>query len=662
MKKRLFPILAAGMAILLTLPAAAADRLPLSVFLKNDTFTAIKISPTGKYLAATVPVEDKTVLVVLDRDTMEQTGLFNLRGRTHVVDFWWVNDERVVMSVGEKRGRLELPRPTGELYATNADGTRQEVLAGFRAGGDTNPVGTRIRGKANENVFAVMVDPLPEDKDNVIVGIYSGGSLADEPVTTAERMDVYSGYRVKITTAPERRSQFLTDHKGQVRFAVGAGADNKSKLYHRADDRSEWKLLNDHARSGFDMYPVGFGEDRRTAYLGAQEIEGPDAIYAYDTVTGEMKKVLQDDNTEPYRILYSLDRQSVIGAAFMDPVLRHEFFDPVQTDSRLYRSLVASFPGESVLIDSATRDGRFALLRVFGAGNPGDYFVFDTGAKKAAHLVSSRAWIDPAAMGEVRPISLKARDGLDLHGYVTLPPGSDGKNLPMVVNPHGGPFAVQDIWAFNDEAQMLASRGYAVLQVNFRGSDGYGLQFETAGYKQWGRTMQDDVTDATRWAIAQGIADKDRVCIYGASYGAYAALMGVAREPDLYRCAVGYIGVYDLRLMHSDGDIPQRLSGRNLLEDILGSEKLDEYSPTRLAARIKSPVFLAAGGEDERAPLKHTRAMESALKAAGGSVETLIYPTEGHGFFNEANREAFYTRLLAFLDRHIGQARSTAAN
>jgi dipeptidyl aminopeptidase/acylaminoacyl peptidase len=266
-------------------------------------------------------------------------------------------------------------------------------------------------------------------------------------------------------------------------------------------------------------------------------------------------------------------------------------------------------------------------------------------------------WIDPAKGAPTRGVSFEARDGLTLHGYLTLPPGADPSTpRPMVLLPHGGPYGIYDRWGFDEEVQILARAGYAVLQVNYRGSGNYGRAFKLAGAGEWGRKMQDDLTDATRWAIERKIADPARICVYGASYGAYAALMGVAREPDLYRCAAGYVGVYDMVKMHKDDSGDSR-SSRNWALDWLGPrENMAEISPTGMAARIKVPVFMAAGGKDQRTPIEHTERMEKALKAAGVPVETLYYPNEGHGFYVEAHRREFYTRLLAFLSRHLGGA------
>jgi dipeptidyl aminopeptidase/acylaminoacyl peptidase len=368
--------------------------------------------------------------------------------------------------------------------------------------------------------------------------------------------------------------------------------------------------------------------------------------------------LLRDEVVDPYDLLTTVGASPVpVGARFQaGPVVQSRYFDPASEGARLHRMLEKAFAGQEVRITSSTADDKLALVLVSGPRNPGDFYLFDVVNRKAELVLSQAEWIDPEAMGEVRAVTLKARDGLDLHGVLTLPPGSDGRNLPMVVNPHGGPFNAFDDFSYSSEAQMLAKAGYAVLQINFRGSGNRGREFAQAGARQWGKAMQDDVTDATKWAVAQGIADGSRVCIYGGSYGAYAALMGAVREPTLYRCAAGYVGVYDLdKLVRDDSAASTYL--RNFSTQWIGEAgTLAAVSPNRLAERIEIPVFLAAGGEDKVAPIEHTKLMESALRSAGGEVESLYYPHEAHGFYTEEHRREYYTRLLAFLSRHLGGA------
>lgn len=655
------PHLVLGLVALLAVPGFSDARSPVDVaaYTRPDSFEQIKISPDGRHIAATVPLEngESTALVVMDRNNTI-TGKFSLGRNSHVAAFHWVNDERLLIAASEKLGRQDAPQLTGELYAMNADGGSSRFLVGQRMMGEG--AGTRIQTRKVERVAAFLIDDLPDDERSVLVSIWP---FHGDPYTRVDRMDVYSGRRVAVARAPVRNASFVTDNNGEVRFAVGHGTDRNTQLYYREAGAggSDWRLVNDQDETGIQQYALGFSADNTVAYLQTEKEEGPDAILAMDVATGETREVLRDDTADPYLVLTSNNSPEPVGVLYQGGRPRTAFFDEASADARLYRSLEAAFP-DPVRITSQTRDGGTALVHTWSDRNPGDFYLFDNEGKRASLLLSSREWFDPREMAERRPFRMQARDGTGLHGFLTVPNGSEAENLPMVVMPHGGPFGIQDTWRFDDTAQMLAEAGYLVLQVNFRGSGGYGRAFHQAGARQWGRAMQDDVTDATRWAIAEGIADPSRICIAGGSYGGYAALMGVVREPDLYQCAVGYIGVYDLPTMHSRGDVQTIGSGETFLREWLGEGKmLEDASPNRLADRIKVPVFLAAGGQDERAPIAHSHMMERALKAAGVPVETLYYPTEGHGFYRPEHQREYYTRLLAFLARSLGGAVASTA-
>jgi len=635
---------------------AASDGVDVASFLKTDTFSTLKVSPTGEYLAATVPLGDRTGLAILRRSDGHRMAAFALGKDSHIDDFHWVNAERVLMTMARSQGQLDQPLLTGEIYGINADGSR----AGKLVGGSIEAEGaaTRVRSRSLENVWAFLVDDLPSDDQYAIMAI---SPMAREPFTRAERVDVYTGRGRIAARVPVQNARFTTDNKGVVRFAQGSGSDNFSKLYYRPDDSAEWKLINDEQETGRRASAIGFSPDDGHAYLRIDHRTGPDSIESFDPSTTERKPLFRDDNVDPFLVLYQTGAvRSPVGVMLMDGKTRTVFFDDASADARLYRSLEAAFPGDTVLVTSTTHDGRFALVQVTSASNPGDFYMFNRQTMQAEHIISKRAWLDPDDMATVEPVTLKARDGLDLHGYLTRPPGRAGAKLPLVVLPHGGPIGVSDIWAFDDEVQLLAQAGYAVLQVNFRGSANFGRAFRQAGARQFAGKMQDDVTDATRWAINQGIADPERICIYGASYGAFAALVGVAREPDLYRCAVGYVGLYDLPMRFRQLSA-QSPSSRTWANDWMGpANTLGPLSPTTMADQIKAPVFLAAGGEDFVTPIEHSKAMEAALKRAGVPVETLYYPTEGHGFYTESRRIEYYTKLLEFLSRHLGGAKAKA--
>ena len=644
--------LAVAAAVAGTGDARAVD---VDAFVRNDRFNTIKISPTGEYLAATVPFEDRTALVVMDRKDNKLLGTFQLGRNSGIYGFNWVSPDRVLIEAAEKFGELDKPQPTGELFAMNADGGRTELLIGQRVGGN---LGSHIRTKKAERVAAFLVDGLRDDDKYVLVSV---SPFSRDPYTRVEKMDVYSGARHVVTRAPIRNARFTTDNAGVVRFAYGADTDIVNKLYYRAGEDGDWTLVNDEAVTGRAEFAVGFSADNQLAYLRTRNSSGPDTIVAYDVASGKRTEVLRDEERDPV-VLYRPGTTIPVGAAYDGgdkPGFR--FFDEGSSDARLYRSLQAAFGDNAALMTSSTRDGRVSLVRAWSSRNPGDFYLFDAQAKKADYVVSRAEWFDPARMATARAFEFKARDGLEIRGYLTAPPGASGKRMPMVVMPHGGPFGIADAWGFDNAAQMLADAGYVVMQVNYRGSGGRGQEFERAGARQWGLKMQDDVTDATRWAIAEGIADPARICIYGASYGAFAALMGVAKEPDLYKCAAGNVGVYDLPQLHAE-ETQKHGSTATWANEWIGSDKdvLAANSPTRRAAAIKVPVMLAAGREDQTAPVEHTEAMERALKAAGVQVEAKYYSGEGHGYYKPENRKDFYTRLLAFLAGSLGGETATS--
>jgi len=644
-------VLAALLCAVVGGTSAGTGGVDLDRYLRQEAFADIKISPGGEYVAATVPIEAGTALAIYRIADMKMVGTFRPPRNNHAHTFDWVSNERLLVGMAQKLGVLDRPAPTGELFGINANGKGGELLVGYRTA--ETGLGTNIKVKPAGMVAAFLTDELKDDDRNVLVAVTP---FTDNAATQIERMDVSTGRRNAVARAPIAQAAFTTDARGEVRFAYGVGPDQKKKLYYRAGASSEWILLHDEALNPRNEAAIGFSADGRLAYLQVEQAEGPDVIVSWDPQSNERRTVLRDEIADPARIIHRPGTQVPVGALFMGTTPRTRFFDESSEDARLYRSLETAL-GAPVYITSSTRNGSTVLVESWSGRNPGDFYLYDTLGKRARHLISRSDWIDPAQSADVRAITLQARDGRPLHGFLTVPPGGPMRALPMVVVPHGGPIGVLDDGTYSTETQMLAAAGYAVLQVNFRGSAGYGRAHAQAARKQWGAAMQDDVTDATRWAIEQGIADRERICIYGASYGAYAALMGTVREPGLYRCAAGYVGIYDLPLMYARGDIQSDESGLIYLREWLGRPKdLVERSPVNLAAQVGVPVLLAAGREDQRAPVVHTERMEAALKQAGTPVQALYYKNEGHGLYNLANQRDYYGHLLAFLSRSLGGA------
>lgn len=608
--------------------AAARENLPVEQFFKRDAFDKLLLSPNGDYLAATTPQEDRTGLVILRRADMHVTARVTPEAKAHISDFAWVNPERVLFTAEKSEGAIAAPMQMPGLYGLNVDGSGPDRIT--------------------DNYIAVL-DTLRDSPDMVQVELWERFGYA-----LSYQMDVTRGNpHGKRIESPIGEANFITDNSGAVRFAIGRRDDqDTSRLYIRNDSSPEWEMINEEKATGSYVTVLGFSADNRTAYLSVGETGGPDGVYAFDMQTRQRKLVSRDDNVDPYDVLTSPVDGGVYAVRYLDGRPRTEFVDKSNPFALDLKKMQAAFPDADVVPASFTHDGKLGIYFVWSDTNPGDYYLLDRDTGKANYIASRASWIDPGAMAKMTPFSFKARDGLELEGFLTTPVGSEGKHLPLVVMPHGGPFQVFDSWGFNPEVQLLANRGYAVLQLNYRGSDNYGQAFEAAGYRQWGKKMQDDLTDATHWAIDQGVADPRRICIYGASYGAYAALMGVAREPNLYRCAIGNVGVYDLADAVAD-DSWDYATG-NFFKRTMGDSDLHAISPNRLAGSIKVPVLLAAGNQDTTAPPDQTKRMRDALQNAGVPVDAVFYPHEGHGNYLIANQVDWANRVLAFLDKNIG--------
>lgn len=636
----------------------AQDTALIEAFTKDPSFEQVKLSPDGRHLALIVPMGDRAILATVRRADMKQVGGFSVRGQTRVLDFWWVSNDRLVLTIADQQGYLDTPSATGELFGVDVDGGNVAGLVGARS--YEMQTGTRLGKKDGAAVYGEFVSLLPGNDRQILVATTSLDTV-NATHTDIARLDVRSGARNEQTRVLVPFADVLADHAGQARFAGGTRKDGYHRLFYRAGAEADWQLVNDESTSNRQEHAVGFSADDRTAYLVVDQAQGPSAFVAVDVATGQRTELVRDPRVDPDSVLRALDNQAPVAVRFYDPKPKLHFIAGAQ-DERLARSLAKAFAGQDLDLRSGTDDGQFATVFASGDRNPGAVYLFDVANKKAGMLAAARPWIDPAMLAEVRAFEFAARDGTPLQGTLTVPNGAGGA-MPLVVHPHGGPYGVADLWGFDEEAQLLAAHGYAVLKVNFRGSGNYGRAFQLAGDRQWGKLMQDDITDATRAAIAQGVADPRRVCLYGASYGAYAALMGPVREPGLYQCAAGMAGVYDLPMLFRKGDIRQSARGRNYLADKLGEDMdaLRAVSPVTHAAAVKVPVFLAAGGEDQTTPIAHSKAMREALVEAGNAPEWLSYQEEGHGFYQLEHRREFYRHLLAFLGKHLGKPAAPVA-
>jgi dipeptidyl aminopeptidase/acylaminoacyl peptidase len=646
-----------------------AGEVPLRDFARHPQFRNAKISPDGQYLAVTANVENRTVLALIHLADMKGVNIKPL-SYEDINQFWWVAPDRVMYSVAMHTGSVANPMGTGELFTVKADGTESRAIFGYRAGGGAAPPpkATHIEPPAvSERATGEFVAALPDDPDHAIIESFAWieHTMMSDVFPAAYRIDVRDGRKTPLANAPLRGAAFVADHHGTIRFAYGDASPGSAlqKVFYRKDGNTAWEEIDGSAREQ-RIVPLMFdrlGESVYTECLGDAGVGG---ICRWNVATRKLETLWSAKDSSQAELVPTFDGLDAFAIRTMSGRPAHVLIDKSAPEAALLVTLLKQFPGVDVQITSASTDGRKVVFLAHGDDDPGVFYLYDSVTKKASKLLDRVPWIKPQQMAHMEPVSFKARDGLALHGYLTRPLGKEeSRNLPLVVFVHGGPYGIWDTWDFDWDAQALASRGYAVLQVNYRGSGGYGSEFMTAGYREWGGKMQDDVTDGTRWAIAQGIADPARVCIHGASYGGYAALEGAAKEPDLYKCAIGYAGVYDLRAWVGHNDLARSTSGASFIDEHIGSDENDlwEHSPLAHVDRIKAKVMLVVGGADERVPKAQGENLRAALIKNHNEPEWVYERTEGHGFYAEDHVAELYEKLIAFLDKQIGSPSSTAS-
>jgi dipeptidyl aminopeptidase/acylaminoacyl peptidase len=641
-------------ATLAAAPASAKPVQDIKDFVSHPSYGTVKISPNGEYLAITVDRGDQDVLTVMQTSDLKILKVNVLPDKKSVGNFYWTSPNRLMFNAVKKLGGYAQPFATGEWFAVNADGSQARPLIFYGTRDATQ------RGKTVGMERFSLLDTLRGDDQNVIMQV-SYPRSSEGAGTEVVRMDTISGRRTSLGRAPKENCSISLDASKLPRFAVCYSSkdeegefDERTELYRR-DDKG-WTLVNASKADGKHLDVITTSTNG-TVYASQDDGKSPAAVGVLDTTTGGFKELFKDPVAEVSNYLWSTDESTLIGVVTEAGAPAVKLVDESHADAELYVSLANAFEGQMVDFSSYTQDGKKVIVSVYSDSNPGELYLYDRGTGQARFLMQRRPQLKKENMASVKPFNITARDGTKVYGYLTIPHGSDGRNLPLIVNPHGGPIGPRDNWEFNWETQLLASRGYAVLQVNYRGSGGYGKAFRDAGHTQWGQGIQNDIIDATQWAIKSGHADEDRICIYGGSFGGYSSLMAPIRAPGLFKCTFGYVGVYDIDMMFKRGDIPESESGQRFLRRTHGTDNKTwaENSPARRAGEVKIPVYLAAGARDVRTPPEQTELMNKALIAAGNPPEGMIIQSgEMHGFYAVDNRITLYTAMLDFFARHIG--------
>ena len=502
----------------------------------------------------------------------------------------------------------------------------------------------------------------PQDSDFVYVThpVYVKEELR---YSTLLRVNTVTGQATTMPRPYEIRA-WVMDSKGEPR--LGYKSDKGiTTVYYRDVATTQWRVLatyNTYTDNLTPITPIAF-DNKGVLYVTAHGGQDTLSLYTFNFATGKI-------NPEPLVVTpgYDFDghlvqnRDQVLGVQLTTDATAEEWFVPQMKamQDKVDKILPVTV---NLLQPPADPKAENILVRSYSDVVPPLYSVYNTRTGVVSQVGSTRQSINPAQMGPQKAITYTSRDGMKITGLLTLPRAGTRKNLPMVVLVHGGPWVRGSTWGWNSMSQFLASRGYAVLEPEYRGATGYGEKLYHAGWKQWGLAMQNDVADATRWAIAQGYADAKRVCIAGASYGGYATLMGLVNDPDLYQCGVDWVGVTDINLMynddwtsHSDLNDDYKEHGMPFLvgDQVKDGPQLRATSPIAQAARVTQPLILAYGGSDRRVPIFHGRKFYDAVTVHNKNVEWIEYPEEGHGWYLPKNNYDFWTRVEKFLDKNIG--------
>ena len=656
-----------------TEPATTAPRyaqpadIPVAAFFRRAAYSKMSISPDGNRLAALRPIYGRDNLVVIDFQT----------GKTHVItgfkdadvsDFAWVSNDRLYFRSADKQEASGAIFLKG-AYAIDIDGKDLRNLTyplerGFERNARANSIQVnRI------NISFHILSRTFDGSGDVIAEIFG----RSQGYADVYRFNTKTGEHKLLTVkTPGNVVQWLLDRNLVPRIAIrheerkDADSPREQTIWHRGDETQPWEMIgtasdNDQAGS---IRPLAFDYDNKTLYVSSNIASDRRAIFKYDIAARKLGEKLVE---HPFLdlnggLVFSRSKKALLGIHYSANVPTTAWFD--EDMARLQAGLSSNASAKIVLIDVADENGQYLLIHSSADNNPGGFFLYHVEKRKLQEISKSREWLLPALLSKRTFIRYKARDGLEIPAWLTTPVNSDGKNLPLVVHIHGGPWArgyggIE--WGRWPSAQFLASRGYAVLEPEPRGSTGFGRRHYTSSFKQWGLAMQDDITDGALQLVKDGIADKSRMCLFGGSYGGYATLQGLVKDPDLWRCGIAYVAVTDLELQQTVAwsdtarltDYYETDFKRYVGDKDRDREQFLKTSPAKNADKIRAPVLLVMGQDDVRVPLIHGQTMRNAMEKAGKPIEYVVYANEAHGFNKDDNVIDFYSRIERFLATHL---------
>jgi dipeptidyl aminopeptidase/acylaminoacyl peptidase len=638
MFRKLFQASLGASALLFAAPASAQDAeltAPSAAdFGALPVLSAPRISPDGSHVAAKGLIQGKPMVLVVDISTDQRTVRTMRLPEKHQLEWLrWAGNDRILVSLSRADKFMDEDVRLTRIAVLDLKTGKQMLI------------GPKEQGVDGDDLIFV-------DRAGQFALLSTQPTIFEYPAVY--RVELDTGKSRRIVDAQENVWEWFADSTGVVRAGVGA-MGTKWWVVYRSDASGSFKRsIRRDANStdnGLQQLAVIAGSDQ--GYAVADGKTGHLALYRYDFKADQIGELVYENPAVDVDDFEIGDKGELRGVYYTDDKSGIAWFDPElkRVQTRIDRAL----PGSINRVASMSQDRNRLLVWTGSATDPGAYFVYDRAANHMGALAQPYESMVGKRLSVMEPVRYTARDGLEIRAYLTLPTGRVDKNLPLVVMPHGGPYA-RDEWGYDSWVQYLASRGYAVLQPNFRGSTGFGRKFVESGTGQWGRGMQDDVDDGVKWLAARGTVDAKRVCIMGASYGGYAAEWAAIRNPELYRCAISFAGVSDVsaQLKYSRKSFTASRYFRNWRERVQGDKnfELDQISPLRQAARMTVPILIAHGTEDDTVPIKQSRRLHEALVKAGRAHEYVEYEGEAHGFEDPTHATDFLNRVGAFLDKH----------
>ncbi len=599
-------------------------------FFKNPDKSSYQISPDGKYFSYLAPFERRKNIFI-QKIGEEKALRITDETERDINGYFWANKNRLVY-VKDNGGDENFL-----LYAVDKDGRNSKNLTPFE--------GVRIE----------IIDDLENIEDEMIIGMNKNNPMLFEPY----RININTGEFVQLAeniNPMEPISSWMTDHDGKLRIAIKmVGGTNTTLMYRETENEPFRDVITTDFKE--QISPLIFDFDNSDiVYASSNLNRDKTAIVKFDLKSGKEKGAVLFEHPEVdvSNLGYSKKRKVLTAISYVTDKKHYYFLDTeIENIFKRLKNELGHY--EIVLADHDKQESKF-IVRTYSDRSLGAYYIYDSETGILEKITDVSPWINENDMAEQKPVKYISRDGLTINGYLTLPKNIKPEKLPVVINPHGGPWH-RDVWGYNQEIQLLANRGFAVLQMNFRGSTGYGRKFWEASFKQWGKKMQDDITDGVNWLIDKGIADPERIAIYGASYGGYATLAGVTFTPDLYCAAVDYVGVSNL-FTFLQTIPPYWKPYLDMMYEMVGhpekdKEYLREASPVFHVDKIKTPLYVVQGANDPRVNIDESDQIVRTLKQKNVDVPYLVKYDEGHGFRKEENRFEFYKSMIGFLLKHL---------